>query len=65
MRGRRIHLEGFASQRRLDAGQFDQVLELQAALIYGAVTKLLQETLEGVSDSKTIKPVPSLDVMTM
>lgn len=41
MGGRMIHLEGFRSNGRLNARQLNQVLEFQAALIYGAVAELL------------------------
>lgn len=60
-----IHLEGFRSNRRLNARQLNQVLEFQAALIYGAVAELLQETLEGISNSVAVQPVSFLDVMAM
>lgn len=55
-------MEGFAAQRRLDAGQLSQVHELQVALVHRAVPQLLQEMLEGVSDSETFHPVSFLYV---
>lgn len=63
--GRGIHVEGFAAQTRLDAGQRSQVHEFQVAVIHRAVPELLQEMLEGVSDSETLHPVPFLYVNTV
>lgn len=58
-------MEGFAAQRRLDAGQFSQVHELQVAVIYLAVPDLLQAMLKGFSDAKALHPVPFLYVKAM
>lgn len=63
--GRGFHVEGFAAQRRLDASQLSQVHELQVAVIHRAVPDLLQEMLEGVSDSKTFHPVSFINVNTV
>lgn len=60
-----IHPEGFTSQQWLNASQFDQVLEFQAALVYGTVAKLLQETLESVPDSKAVQAASFLDLVAM
>lgn len=58
-------MEGFSAQRRLDASQFGQVHQLQVAVIYRAVHKLLQEMLEGVSDAELFHPVSLLYVNTV
>lgn len=55
-------MKGFAAQGRLDSSQLSQVHELQVAVIHRAVPQLLQEMLEGVSDSETFHPVSLLDV---
>jgi len=58
-------MESLSAQGRLNAGQLNQVFEFQAALIHRAVAKLLQETLQGVSDSKAVQAVSFLDVVAM
>lgn len=63
--GGAIHLVGFAPQRGFDATQFYKVLQLQAVFIDRAAAELLQEMLEGVSDSEAIQAVSPLYVDAM
>lgn len=58
-------MERLTPQRGLDASQFNQVFELQAAHVHRAVSKLLHETLQGFSNPKTVEAVSFLDVVAM
>lgn len=60
-----IHLVGFALQRGFDDTQFYKVLQLQAVFIDRAAAELLQEMLQGASDSEAIQAVSPLYVDAM
>lgn len=63
--GGAIHLVGFAPQHGYNATQFYEVLHLQAVFIDRAAAELLQEMLQGVSDSEAIQAISPLYVDAM